>query len=263
MVSQLRYLQDVWAARYFWLHLASSELKYKFRRSKLGMLWTMINPLMLSLIMGVVFSNLLKISIVDFIPYVFSGLLVWEFLHNSVVGGCHSLIVSEVYIKQFKQPLAIYPLRTTLVNLVSFVIAFLALILWILVLNPMNLVVAIFAMPLSIVTLLLLGWPISILTSFINLKYRDFAQVVALAMQALWYMSPVFFEPHMFENVHLATWLELNPVTHILNLVRAPMLYGQFPSLEDFGYVYGLMLILYLLAYLRIRAEERTLVFYL
>jgi lipopolysaccharide transport system permease protein len=76
----MNYLQKIWSARYFWLHLARAELKYKFRRSKLGLLWTMINPLILSLIMAFIFSNLLKVSIRDFIPYVFSGLLVWEFL---------------------------------------------------------------------------------------------------------------------------------------------------------------------------------------
>src|SRR5687768_11654197 len=141
----MTYLQEIWSARYFWLHLARAELKYKFRRSKLGLLWTMINPLILSLIMAFIFSNLLKVSIRDLIPYVFSGLLVWEFLMGSVVGGCNSLIVSEPYIKQFKHPFAIYPLKTTLVNITSFSIAFLGLVLWIMILQPANLVVAVFA----------------------------------------------------------------------------------------------------------------------
>jgi lipopolysaccharide transport system permease protein len=66
----------------------------------------------------------------------------------------------------------------------------------------------------------------------------------------------------MFENANLATLLDYNPITHTLNLVRAPMLYGQFPTLSDFGFVYGLAAILYALAYLRIRSAEETLVFY-
>jgi lipopolysaccharide transport system permease protein len=259
----MSYLQHIWLARYFWLHLTRAELKYKFRRSKLGLLWTMINPLIISLIMAFVFSNLLKVDIRDFIPYVFSGILVWEFLMGSVIGGCHSLIVSEIYIKQFKHPFAIYPLKTTLVNGISFLIAFLGLVLWIVVLRPANLIVAVFAMPLTIISLLIFGWPIAILTSFINLKYRDFAQVAALAMQAIWYVSPVFFQPKMFANVKLITLLDYNPITHILNLVRAPMLYGQFPTLSDFGFVYGVAATFYMLAYLRIRSAEKTLIFYL
>lgn len=258
----MSYLQNIWAARYFWLHLARAELKYKFRRSKLGLLWTAINPLVISLIMAFIFSNLLNVDIRDFIPYVFSGLLVWEFLMSSVVGGCQSLIVSEIYIKQFKHPFAIYPLKTTLVNGVSFLIAFVGLVLWILVLQPANLIVALFAMPLTMVSLLFFGWPIAILTSFINLKYRDFAQIAALVMQAIWYVSPVFFQPNMFANAKLAILLNYNPITHILNLVRAPMLYGQFPTLVDFGFVYGVAAIFYLLAYLRIRSAEKTLIFY-
>jgi lipopolysaccharide transport system permease protein len=259
----MNYLQKIWAARYFWLHLANAELKYKFRRSKLGLLWAMVNPLMLSLIMGFIFSNLLKVSIADFIPYVFSGLLVWDFLLSSVVGGCTSLIVSEAYIKQFKQPLAIYPLKTTLVNISSFLIAFIVLILWTLVLQPQNLLIAIVAIPLAAISFIILGWPIAILTSFTNLKYRDFAQVSTLVMQAIWYLSPIVFKPQMFTSQNLTALLEFNPVTHIINLVRAPMLYGHFPTLTDFAFVYGLAILLYLAAYLRIRSAEKTLVFYL
>ena len=258
----MAYLQQIWSTRYFWLHLTRAELKYKFRRSKLGLLWTMINPLVLSLLMAFVFSNLLKVDIQDFIPYIFSGNLVWSFLLDSVMGGCNSLIVSEVYIKQFKHPMAIYPLRTTLVNATTFSIAFLGLVGWIIILHPANLLVALLVMPISLISFIILGWPICILASFINTKYRDFLQIAMLFMQGLWYISPVFFKPQMFESANLANLLEYNPVTHVLNLVRAPMLYGQLPTWADFGMVYGAAAILYILAYLRIRSEENRLVFY-
>jgi len=56
--------------------------------------------------------------------------------------------------------------------------------------------------------------------------------------------------------------LELNPVTHILNLLRAPMLYGNFPTLVDYGFVLGTAAIFYLLAAIRIRNSEKTLIYY-
>ena len=256
------YLQSIWTSRYFWLHLANAELKYKFRRSRLGLLWTMINPLMLMLMITLIFGNLFGIPMLDFAPYVFSGLIVWDFILGSALAGCNSLLVSEAYIKQFRHPLAIYPLKTTLVQVATFIIAVQAMFLWLLVTDPTNLLLGVITLPITILCLFLLGWPIAILTSSVNLKYRDFAQVLGLIMQLLWYMSPVFFMPEMFRARQLVALLEYNPVTHILNLVRAPLLDGSLPSAIDFGYVFGLIILLYALAIWRMRRVEKTLIYY-
>lgn len=257
-----KYLQSIWRARYFWLHLARAELKYKFRRSKLGLLWTMINPLVLTLMMVLVFGNIFNIPMKDFAPYVFSGLLVWDYLLGSVLGGCNSLIVSEGYVRQFKHPLAIYPLKTTIVNIVTLLIALIGLVLWILIINPANLILSALAIPLAIIMLAVLGWPISILTAFTNIKYRDFGQVIGLVMQLIWYMSPVFLQTSMFKSVNLSNLVEYNPVTHVLNLIRAPLLFGRFPTLIDVAFVLGTAIIFYIAAILRIRAAEKTLIYY-
>ena len=256
------YLEEVWSARYFYIYLARAELKYKFRRSRLGLLWTMVMPLVLSLMMTLIFGNLLGIEMKDYGPYIFSGLLVWDYLMGCVIGGSNSLVISEAYIKQFRHPFAIYPLKTTLVNIASFCIAILGLVLWILFYQPANLLVAIFAVPISILLLFVLGWPIAILTSFTNLKYRDFAQIAALGMQLLWYMSPVFFKASMFKTSQLIFLLEYNPVTHVLNLLREPMLFGKFPSIVDYCFVLGTAIILYVFAALKIRKSEKTLIYY-
>lgn len=256
------YLKDIWSARYFFLYLAGAELKYKFRRSKLGLLWTMINPLVLTGMMSFIFGNLLKIEMKEYAPYIFSGLIVWEFIHGSVIGGCNSLLASEPYIKQYKHPFAIYPLKTTLINISTFLIALSGLALWVLFINPSNLLVAMVSLPVSLICLVILGWPIATLSALTNLKYRDFTQISALGMQLLWYMSPVFFKQEMFSSAKLSFIFEYNPVTHILNLVRAPMLYGQFPTLIDYAFVLGTAAVFYILAAMRIRSSEKGLIYY-
>ena len=256
------YFKKIWAARYFWLHLARAELKYKFRGSRLGLLWTMINPLILMLMITLIFGNLFDIPMADFAPYVFSGIIIWQFLQGTAVSGCNSLLVSEAYIKQFPHPMPIYPLKTTLVELATFIIAIQGLYIWMLFSNPANLWLTILTLPITVICLALLGWPIAILTSSINLKYRDFAQILVITMQLVWYISPVFFKPDMFRARELVALLEYNPITHILNLVRAPLLYGTLPSLVDFAYVFGCIIILSALAIGHMRRVERTLVYY-
>ncbi|MDK2980808.1 MAG: lipopolysaccharide transport system permease protein [Chloroflexota bacterium] len=256
------YLSRIWAARYFWLHLARAELKYKFRGSRLGLLWTMLNPLILMLMITFIFGNLFNIPMTDFAPYVFSGIVIWQFIQGTALNGCNSLLVSQAYIKQFPHPMVIYPLKTTLVELATFLIASLGLFLWMLVSDPANLGLTLLTLPITVLCLALLGWPLAILTATINLKYRDFAQILVIVLQLVWYMSPVFFRVDMFKTPQLIALLEYNPITHILNLVRAPLLNGVLPSAVDFAYVFVCILILSLLAIWHMRRVERTLIYY-
>lgn len=256
------YFKKIWAARYFWLHLARAELKYKFRGSRLGLLWTMVNPLILMLIITLIFGNLFDIPMTDFAPYVFTGIVIWQFIQGTAINGCSSLLVSQAYIKQFPHPMVIYPLKTTLVELVSFLIASLGLFLWMLFSNPANLGLTLLTLPITVICLALLGWPLAILTSAINLKYRDFAQILVIVLQLVWYMSPVFFQADMFKTPQLIKLLEYNPITHILNLLRAPLLYGALPSLIDFAFVFGCIMLFSILAIWHMRRVERTLIYY-
>lgn len=261
-MEPLSYIKKIWAARFFWLHLARAELKYKFRRSRLGLLWTMVNPLILMLMITLIFGHLFSIPMEDFAPYVFSGLVVWEFILGCALIGCNSLLASEAYIKQFRHPLVIYPLKTILVQTATFIISIQALFLWLLVTDSSNLLLGIITLPITAFCLFLIGWPIAILTSSINLKFRDFAQVLALFMQLLWYVSPIFFRADMFQTKQLIALLEYNPITHILNLVRAPLLHGSLPSAVDFLYVFAFAGLLYALAIWRMKYAEKTLIYY-
>lgn len=258
----LSYIKKIWAARFFWLHLARAELKYKFRRSRLGLLWTMVNPLLLTLMMTLILGNLLNVDMGQYAPYVFSGMIVWGFLSSAIVGGANSLLSSEPYVKQYSQPLAIYPLKTNIVNIASFLLSLSGLLLWILFTNPSNLPISLLVLPVSTLCLFILGWPLTILVSFLGVKYRDISQVLPLIMQLAWYVSPVFFRPQMFQSRNLEIFFEFNPITHILNLVRAPALNGELPTPLDFGYVLGIAFLLYIIAALRIRRSERTLIFF-
>ncbi|MEG1584669.1 MAG: ABC transporter permease, partial [Anaerovorax sp.] len=72
------YLQKLYESRFFWVHLAKLELKNKFRRSKLGFMWTFLSPFLLTMIMSVVFSTVFHQDILTYTPYILSGILFWD-----------------------------------------------------------------------------------------------------------------------------------------------------------------------------------------
>jgi lipopolysaccharide transport system permease protein len=259
----MEYLRDIYASRYFWLHLAGAEVRARFRRSRLGILWALLQPLLLTLLIASLFGQIFGLSVPGYALFVFSGLLVWEFLSGSVVSGCSSLLSAAPYIHQQRQPLAIYPLRNVLARLVVFLAGMAGFAGWAIIMEPKNLGLSWLSLVISLPALLLLAWPLAIIAALINTKFRDFEQFIGLVLQTVWYISPVFLEPGLFRAAKLGALLEYNPVTHVLNLVREPMLHGVFPSGVDWLYVAGTLIVLWLIAIWRIRREESRIVFYI
>ncbi|GGG63322.1 ABC transporter permease [Paenibacillus radicis (ex Gao et al. 2016)] len=257
-------LIKVYRTRYFWLHLARAELKNKFRRSKLGILWTFMNPLLLTLLMSTVFGTVFNMSFTDYAPYVLSGLIVWELISSSFIGGGYSILTGEQYIRQFNHPIIIYTLRSALVFTTTFAIAMTSLIIWMLFMNPENVVVGLVTLPLTTVLYFFLSWAITTIAGFTNAKYRDYPQVMALVIQAVWYVSPVFFKKEMFtSNPALELFFSLNPITHILALVREPLLNGSMPTLNNYLFTVVTIVILAFVAAWINKNNQNKVIFYL
>jgi len=257
------YSQKVYATRYLWWNLALSDLRSKFRRSVLGMSWAILQPLMLTLLFTFVLGRIFAVNMADYAPYVFSGIIIWEFIVSSATVGCHALLMAEGYIKQCRHPLAIYSLRIVCVALINLLLAFSGFLLWVLIMKPGNIGWTWLSLLLSFPLIILTVWPIAIITSFIGTRFRDFSQLIVIIMQAVWYISPVFFQPEMFKRANIAFLVDYNPIYHLLNLVRMPTLHGQWPELANVLFTVGVAATLWFFAIFLITRQERKMIFYL
>lgn len=259
-----QYFRKIYDTRYFWSHLAMCDLKSRFRRSKLGLLWVALQPFILTIIMACVFSTVFHQPLGEYILYILSGMIVWDLLSASVIGSGGCLLCSEQYIRQFNHPKTIYSLRYAVLNIITFLIEIAALVIWTLVYAPVNLLCAFLSLPLTAIIYFLLSWALSTVAGYMNTKYRDYPQVMALVMQTIWYLSPVFFKEEMFSSSEwLHTFFNHNPITHILNLIRYPFLSGQMPELKNYLYTTGAMAVFLVAAYGINRKNEDTIIFYL
>ncbi len=258
-----KYLLDIYKSRYFWIHLSFADLRSKYRRSTLGLFWSVLQPLGLTLLLSFVMGKLFSSPIVDYAPFVFSGIILWEFIVGSAVTGCNSFINAEGYIKQISHPLAIYPLRSSLSVLINLFLAFTGFVVWVLLWKPENFGLSWLHLIPAFIILYGIGFSFGIVTAFINTKFRDFQQMLMLILQAVWYVSPIFFEPKLFKSVKAMYLIEWNPIYHILNLFREPMLKGLSPSYDDYVFSIATMLILGLIAIRYIIKDEKKIIFYL
>lgn len=258
------YFRKVYESRYFWTHLAKVELKNKFRRSKLGMLWTFISPLCLTAIMSVVFATVFHADLVTYAPYVLSGILCWEVITGSFVGGSYVIVSNDAYIRQFNHPITIYTLKSAIVITISFLISLIALGLWEIFIDPLNILIGLFTLPLTLVYFFAIAWSGVTIAAFTCTKYRDYPQMAPLILQTCWYLSPVFFQEEMFASNHLLyVWFNINPITHFLKLIRNPFLHGTLPSLADYLISAAMAALLAMLAITINKKSARDIIFYI
>src|SRR5438874_2169218 len=117
------YLAAVWRCRYFWLSLVKNDLRTRYRRSVLGMGWSLLHPICMTTILTAVFYKLFNQPVSEYAPFVLAGLATWNYVLTVVQHGCHCFFIGESYIRQYPAPLAIYPLRTALGGTVHFLLA--------------------------------------------------------------------------------------------------------------------------------------------
>lgn len=257
------YLSGIYQSRYFWIHLALSDLRGKWRRSFLGMAWSIVQPLGMTLLLAIVFGKLFKQNIVEYAPYILSGMIVWDFFTATLTGGSLSFVQADAYIKQCRHPLAIYTLRTTLTNLMVLMMASLALIGWTLVVMPQNFGWSWLAAPLIYPVALLIAWPLATCLAYIGARFRDLPHALGLILQAMWFVSPIYFEAKMFRAGGLEALVDYNPIYHVLEIARAPLLRGEWPTSANLAMCGVTIVAFSVLAVLIGRSAEQKIIFYL
>lgn len=257
------YFSRVWDARYFWVHLALADLRSRWRRSFFGMAWSIIQPLGLTLLLTLVFSRLFNADIVTYAPYILSGIIVWECISANTVSGSLSFVQADAYIKQCNHPLAIYTLRNVIGSIIVLALASISLFGWVAVVLPQNFGWCWIATLTIFPILALIAWPVATLLSYVSTRFRDIPHALGLVMQSLWFVSPVYFEAKMFKNGGLHALVDYNPIYHILQLIRAPLLQGQWPTMQNYIYSIGTAVVFGLIAVAVGHKAERKVIFYL
>lgn len=257
------YMANVWKARHFWWHLSMSDLRGRFRRSSLGILWAVIQPLALTLLLSFVFSNLLNESISTYAPYILSGVIIWEYISFTVIGGSTAFIQADAYIKQTKNPLAIYTLRNTVSGLVVLSLASTSLFAWVLIMYPENVSISWIAIPTLLPILVIMAWPLATIAGYLGARFRDLPNALALCLQAAWFVSPVYFKESMFREGGLNALVDYNPIYHVMQILRAPVLHGHWPTATNYAWCLGVSFFLILLAVAIGARSEKRVIFYL
>jgi ABC-type polysaccharide/polyol phosphate export permease len=229
------YLADVWRYRHFWLSLVRMDLQVRYRRSVLGIGWSLLQPIATALVLCIVFHQIFHVPIPEYVPFLLAGLAWWAYVTGVIGRGCQCFVEAESYIRQHPVPLAVYPLRTAMGAMIHFLIA-LAMVLFLTwSFRGLANLAALPALAAGLAILFVLGWSLAVLAGWMNTIFRDIQHLTEIGFQILFYLTPVMY-PADFLARNNMTWLvKWNPLVHLLAIVRDPLIEGTVPSLSAYG----------------------------
>ncbi|MBE5252428.1 ABC transporter permease [Mixta mediterraneensis] len=208
--------------------MGGQDIRQRYKRSRLGPFWITISMAVMITTMGLVFANLFKTPIHDFLPYLTLGLILWGFILNSITEGCDALISSEGIIKQLPVPLHVHVLRVVWKN---FIIFLHNIVIFPLVLLAVGKGVdwhVVLAIPGLVLLLLNMSWFLMVV-SLICARFRDMTQIILSIMQVVFYLTPIIWMPKLLTHRVGEFLLDFNPFYHLINLVRSPLLGESVP----------------------------------
>jgi homopolymeric O-antigen transport system permease protein len=210
--------------------LVKRDLKVRYKRSVLGIFWTMLNPLLMMVITSIVFSNLFRGSITNFPIYVLSGYLVWTFFSQSTVAASSSILDSSGLTRKVYVPPALFPLACVVSALVNLALAIVPLGLLMLVTGG-TFTWALLFLPVSALILALFCFGLGLMLSSSAVFFRDTVYTFQVLLVAWMYLTPLFYPETIIPDKYRFV-VYLNPVYHLVQLFRAPIYSGALPSLE-------------------------------
>lgn len=219
-----RYRELIWA-------LAIKELKIRYKRSVLGFLWALLNPMLLMIVLTIVFSTIMSFNLPHYAIFLLSVLLPWTFVAQTLSYAAEAIVGNADLIKKIRVAKLVFPVAAVLSNLINLLLSFIPLILIVLLMrHPFYITWLYLPVPLAALIIFTLGGTFFFAAA--NVYYRDVAHILQILLQAWFYITPIIFSIDFFPAKY-RIFFKLNPIQYILNGFRLSVYYGKLPSVES------------------------------
>lgn len=255
------YLRKCWKFRFLVTHLVGSDLRARFRRSHIGIFWAILQPMSLALLFSFVLANVFQQPFKEQALYVFSGVVAWDLFSAALGAGSQALLNVEGFLRQSKIPLFAFQVRSALNNLLISVLGFVGFVAFCAVIDLKVFSLYWLFFPVWLIIAFIFTLPLIIISSLVNVVFRDYQQAIGVVLQALWYVSPVFIPREVFDKRVLGAWTSINPCASLLDLLRDPLLLHKMPDLYDLCLIGVWTLFFSLLAVYLLNKYERKIIY--
>lgn len=225
------YIKNFMKFRPLLSELVARDIKIKYRRSVLGVLWTLLNPLCMMIILSIVFSNIFKFDVENFPLYVLSGQVIFNFFNDATTSSMTSIINSASLIKKVYVPKYLFVLSRIVSSFINLMAAFTALLLvMVATRTELHFTAFLSFIPLFMVVVFSLG--VGLILAALTVKFRDIIHLYSVFTTGLMYLTPVIY-PMSILPEGIKTVVMLNPLTNYLIMFRGMMLENTLPTFQS------------------------------
>lgn len=211
-------------------NLITRDLKVKYRRSMLGFLWSILNPLLMALVINAVFQNLFRFDIEYFIVYYLTGSLIFNFMTEATTNSLVSVLGAASLIKKVYIPKYIFPLEKCLFAFVNMLFSSVAVVIVIFIQRmPLHLTALLFFFPMLCALVFSIG--LSLILSSVNVFFRDIGHLYSVWITAWMYLTPIIYPASILPS-SLMTVMRLNPMYYYVSYFRDVVMYGVVPDVQ-------------------------------
>ena len=211
--------------------LVLRDLKIKYRRSVLGYLWSLLNPLLMMCILSIVFSYVFRFDIPNYPLYLIIGQVMFGFVSESTTAAMYSVIGNASLLKKVYLPKGIFPLARVISSFVTMLFSMVAIFIVMIVTQvPLRATLLLLPIPMFFVFIFSLG--VGFMISSVTVYLRDMFHLYTVFTTAWSFLTPIFYHisivPDEFKWI-----LFWNPLYYILEYFRSIILYDTVPSFEE------------------------------
>ena len=214
--------------------LIARDIKVKYRKSVLGVLWTLLNPLFMMIVLSVVFSNLFKFDVEYFPVYLLSGQLIFNFYSEVTTCSMSAIIDNGPLIKKVYVPKYLYPLSSVLFNYVIFLISLIVLAMVSVILGVKPTFYLLQA-PIALILILIMSYGCGMILATIGVFFRDMEYLWSVALMLVMYTCAIFYYPEKLLKSGWAWILKYNPLYCVIDIFRCSV-FGKAMNIHYFAY---------------------------
>jgi lipopolysaccharide transport system permease protein len=208
--------------------LVARDMKVKYKRSVLGIAWSLVNPLLHMLVFFLLFRMILTIKISRYSSFTLTGLLVWNWFQSSLSQAASAITGNRELIRRPGFPATILPVVTVTTSLIHFLLA-LPILMVVLMMGGAELGPTILALPLVLILQFVLTLSLAYLAASANVIFADTQHLIGVLLQLLFFLTPIFYDTSAIPARYYSLY-RLNPMVRLLEAYRAVLIGGMQPD---------------------------------
>lgn len=224
----LEELREVWRYRDLLAQLIARNIKVRYKRSVLGIAWTMLNPLLIMAILTLVFSSLFRVAVEHYAVYLLSGLVLWNFFSQTTTLAMSELVWGGGLFHRIYIPRTVFALSAVGTGIVNLLFALVPLAIIMLATGaPLQSTLLFLPIPIVLTAMFALG--VGLLLSVLAANFADVVEVYQIVITAWMYLTPIIYPVDIIPEQYRA-FFNLNPMFHLLETFRQPIYAGVIPG---------------------------------